>query len=307
QHQQQQQSKDHIHTASLFLVAVLTTLSNYSGIVDITLVPLVADLMLHSWHWCAIFSACIACTVLPLYITSSRQRVWHALWLPSVVCSVSASDLTLILRPHPASSLLSLGFIMWGAAAIPSICFAIGYIRRISRSWRLSVLVPPLAVVSQLALGIMSLGVQSRRVWGDTVGPATAPLLLGELAMAAGAILGLVLWAASAAWFINAHVLAVWLRRGRQQGNWLSVSVCQVAYPVASFTMATVYVARIWSSHSALMCSRLLIGYLSVVLLAVPAARAAVGTMRFTRRMARSRLDTSRSRQLPTYGTIEHL
>ncbi|KAJ2662200.1 hypothetical protein IW148_003089 [Coemansia sp. RSA 1199] len=296
---------DHVFVCAQFVVAVLTTLSNFSGTIDLVLVPLVSDILLHVWHWCAVLSACVAVLALPLYITSDRPRMWHMLWLPCVVCSVSASDLSLVLQAQDASSLLSLGFVMWGASIIPSVCFAIGHIRRSLRSCELSVLIPPLAVVSQLALGVMALGVQSKRVWGGTVGPATAPLLLGELAMAAGAVLGLVLWAASAAWFVNAHVLVVWMQWRRRSTGW-SISVCKAAYPVASFTMATIYVARVWSSRSALLCSQFLIAYLSFVLLVVPVARAIVGTARLFRRMCTPRIN-SNDRRLPTYGAIQSM
>ncbi|KAJ2150942.1 hypothetical protein J3F82_003664 [Coemansia sp. RSA 637] len=295
---------DHIFVCAQFVVAVLTTISNFSGTVDLVLVPLVSDLLLHVWQWCAVLSACVAVLALPLYITASGPRVWHMLWLPCVVCSASASDLSLVLQAQDASSLLSLGFVMWGASIIPGVCFAVGHIRRSLRSFELPTLISPLSVVSQLALGIMALGVQSKRVWGGTVGPATAPLLLGELAMAAGAVLGLVLWAASAAWFVNAHVLVAWMQWGHGSSGW-SISVCKVAYPVASFTMATIYVARVWSARSALVCSQFLIAYLSFVLLIVPVARAAVGTARLIRRMCKKRVTSDR--RLPTYGTIQSM
>ncbi|KAJ1778812.1 hypothetical protein LPJ67_006025, partial [Coemansia sp. RSA 1938] len=56
---------DHIFVCAQFVVAVLTTISNFSGTVDLVLVPLVSDLLLHVWQWCAVLSACVAVLALP--------------------------------------------------------------------------------------------------------------------------------------------------------------------------------------------------------------------------------------------------
>ncbi|KAJ2809602.1 hypothetical protein H4S07_003171 [Coemansia furcata] len=156
----------------------------------------------------------------------------------------------------------------------------------------------------------MSLGIQSRRVWADTVGPSTAPLLLGELAMAAGAILGLVLWASSAAWLINAHVLVIhkYRRRAEQQSVliipslaettlllvprqtrsviaecWRQVNplaACHAVYPLASFALASAYIAHIWDSSIALHLAQLMLAYVTVLMVAA-LARALYGTVQW--------------------------
>ncbi|KAJ2322014.1 hypothetical protein IWW52_000372 [Coemansia sp. RSA 2704] len=280
-----------LYTTSLLVVGVHTALSNYTGLVDIVVAPLFSDLMLRLWHWSAMISAGIAALAFPLYIaTPLPQRVqtrWSVLFLPSIVASASASDITLLLEPRKASSLLSLGYVFWGMVIIPAISFAVVDIRRqLTGSVQLFM---PLAVVSQLAMSVMALGIQSRRVWADSVGPANAPLLLGEMAMAAGAILGLILWAAAAAWFVNAHVVAIWLR---PRADWLST-----VYPVASFTLATIYLARIWASSTALLSARVLIAYVTTALLAIPTAR-------LTRRLTRS-ARSSDDQPPATYGTME--
>ncbi|KAJ1739926.1 hypothetical protein LPJ68_004242 [Coemansia sp. RSA 1086] len=262
---------DYIQQGAMLLVSVATMLSNYSGLIDITLVPLVADLALFLWRGCAILSMAMAALAFPLHVSSSQQLI-HRLFLPAIVTSVCASDLTLIQQPHVASPLLSLGYIMWGAVLIPSLCFAVRYIHLIIQQCRLSCLLSPLAHVSQLAVGVMSLGVQSQRVWASPVGPATAPLLLGELAMAAGAILGLLLWASAAMWFVGSHALA--LQGGFSRERVLKPQFALVL-PVASFALATMYVSRIWASASALVLSQLLILHASAILLLLPAAHLA--------------------------------
>ncbi|KAJ2901883.1 hypothetical protein GGI21_004631, partial [Coemansia aciculifera] len=251
-----------IEFSSLLLVSVFTTIANHSGIIDITSMPLLADIFLVLWKIGALASAVSAFTVLPTYViatirqsrTQQRRRrrgisaatsdhngdsedddttdphPWFLMLLPAIAASSAAGDLTMVLQPRDASDVLIYSFVLWGAAIAPALVFTISYIRHqvtrysllsssasvslLSSSSSLDVLFPS-APVSQLALAIMSLGIQSRRVWADTVGPSTAPLLLGELAMAAGAILGLVLWASSAAWLINAHVLVIHKYRRR--------------------------------------------------------------------------------------------
>ncbi|KAJ1899444.1 hypothetical protein LPJ66_002101 [Kickxella alabastrina] len=292
-------------------VCLLAAVSNFVGIVDITAAPLLADILLGIWRLCAIFGAVLTLTALPAFMaTAARYRrlpsdgqpkllPWYLLFLPGTVAGAAASELTLVLPPSRASGVLAAGYALWGASVVPALVFSILYIRQLmaaSISSRAvvkpsgSLLVMPLAPVSQMALGIMTLGIQSQRVWADTVGPATAPLLLGELAMAAGAILGLVLWGASTAWFINSHILLFTLqsnstsssssssnRRRRGLGICAVGKVafrtltdsCQPVYPLASFALATAVVARIWSSVVMLVLTRVLIAYLSIVLATV--------------------------------------
>ncbi|KAJ2743215.1 hypothetical protein GGI20_003922, partial [Coemansia sp. BCRC 34301] len=258
-----------IESSSLLLVSVLTAIANHSGIIDITSAPLVADILLAVWKVCAIASAASAFTVLPTYVIAtmrqSRRRgrrqpgtatlghhsdweadtadphPWFLLLLPAIAASSAAGDLTMVLQLRDASDVLIYSFVLWGAAIAPALVFTISYVRHQVARYSLmppgSALSPldvlfPSAPVSQLALAIMSLGIQSRRVWADAVGPSTAPLLLGELAMAAGAILGLVLWASSAAWLINAHVLVIhkyrrWLGR-REEQSFSSSSIASI-------------------------------------------------------------------------------
>ncbi|KAJ2450504.1 hypothetical protein EV183_004246 [Coemansia sp. RSA 2336] len=261
---------DHTHEATL-LVTVAIMLSNFSGLVDITLVPLVADLAVYVWRGGAFLSMAMAILAFPLHVRS-RQPTTHQLFLPAIVTSVCASDLTLIQQPRTASSLLSLGYVIWGAVLVPSLCFAVRYIRLVIGHRRLTCLLSPLALGSQLAVAVMGLGVQSQRVWASPVGPATAPLLLGELAMAAGAILGLLLWAAAAMWWVGAHALA-W-QNGFRYVHLLKPQFALVL-PLASFALATIYVARIWASTSALVLSQLLILYVSAIMLLQPAAYSA--------------------------------
>ncbi|KAJ2490365.1 Plasma membrane sulfite pump involved in sulfite metabolism [Coemansia sp. RSA 2052] len=347
--------KHAIESSSLLLVSVFTTIANHSGIIDITSAPLVADILLVLWKICAIASAASAFTVLPTYVIATmrqsrrwRQRrpgavtlehhndleddtmdpyPWFLMLLPAIAASSAAGDLTMVLQPREASDVLIYSFVLWGAAIAPALVFTVSYIRHQvshysllppgSTSSPLDVLSPS-APVSQLALAIMSLGIQSRRVWADTVGPSTAPLLLGELAMAAGAILGLVLWASSAAWLINAHVLVIHkyrrrLSRREEQnvggsnsialilpvttdtaaatllytaaprrnrsavaGCWQrinSFAACHAVYPLASFALATAYIARIWDSSTALHLTQLLLAYITA-LMAAALARA---------------------------------
>ncbi|KAJ2862059.1 Plasma membrane sulfite pump involved in sulfite metabolism [Coemansia aciculifera] len=342
------QLKQAIKSVSLLLVSVFATIANHSGIIDITSAPLVADIFLVVWKVCALASAVCAFLVLPAYVAatmrqSRRQRrrpasrpetaleyysesdpdlvdpyPWFLLLLPAITASSCAGDLTMVLQPRDASDVLIYSFVLWGAAIAPALVFTISYIRhQVSRYSQLppgSTTSPldvifPSAPVSQLALAIMSLGIQSRRVWADTVGPSTAPLLLGELAMAAGAILGLVLWASSAAWLINAHVLVIhkyrrWLRRSREEQNGVSLIIpptadttlllvprqtrsavagcwkqvnslaaCHAVYSLASFALATAYIARIWDSSIALHLAQLSLAYVTV-LMAVALVRA---------------------------------
>ncbi|KAJ2484594.1 hypothetical protein IWW37_006131 [Coemansia sp. RSA 2050] len=348
-----------IKSASLLLVSLFATIANYSGIIDITSVPLVADIFLVVWRICAMASAACALIVLPTYAATATRRSqsqsqsqsqgrrrrpnsvpdyysepdsdladpypWFLLLLPAIAASACAGDLTMVLQPRDASDVLIYGFVLWGAAIAPALVFTISYIRH--QVLRFTQLPPeaassaaldivfPSAPVSQLALAIMSLGIQSRRVWADTVGPSTAPLLLGELAMAAGAILGLVLWASSAAWLINAHVLVIhkhrrWQSHRRREEHASSVTLiaspiadttlllvprqtrsavaecwqqasslaaCHVVYPLASFALATAYVAHIWDSSIALRLTQLVLAYVSV-LMALALARALCAT-----------------------------
>ncbi|KAJ2806890.1 hypothetical protein H4R20_001510 [Coemansia guatemalensis] len=298
----------------LLLVSVLTALSNFSGLVDITLAPLVADLMLFLWKCCAGAASLLAIVAVPTYVFSAMRRqhpqasLYSLMFLPTVVASAATSDLTLILSLNDASKLLGMSYALWGMSVAPVLSFAVAHIRYAIRCFGgsdspLAVLIGPLGALSQLTLSIMALGLQSRRVWGDIVGPATAPLLLGELAMAAGAILGLVLWAALLAWFVHSHVLAIicsYRQFQRDQNHYLQqdptndsvnsstarmtwqyaagqcllgMPVCRVAYPLASFALATLYFARIWTSFGALLCSRFIIAYITLLLLLVPLAR----------------------------------
>ncbi|KAI7833604.1 hypothetical protein BX661DRAFT_196133 [Kickxella alabastrina] len=293
-------------------VCLLAAVSNFVGIVDITAAPLLADILVGIWRLCAIFGAVLTLTALPAFMaTAARYRrlpsdgrpkllPWYLLFLPGTVAGAAASELTLVLPPSRASGVLAAGYALWGASVVPALVFSILYIRQLMAASILSravvrpggsLLVMPLAPVSQLALGIMTLGIQSQRVWADTVGPATAPLLLGELAMAAGAILGLILWGASTAWFINSHILLFTLqssssssssnRRRRGLGICIVGKVafrtltdsCQPVYPLASFALATAVVARIWSSVVMLALTRVLIAYLSIVLATVGARK----------------------------------
>ncbi|KAJ2870262.1 hypothetical protein GGH93_005714, partial [Coemansia aciculifera] len=224
----------------------------------------------------------------------------------------------MVLQPRDASDVLIYSFVLWGAAITPALVFTIPYIRhQVSRCSQLppgSTTSPldvifPSAPVSQLALAIMSLGIQSRSVWADTVGPSTALLLPGELAMAAGTILGLMLWASSAAWLINTHVLVIykyhhWLSRRREEQNGValiipptadvtlllvmrqtrsavaacwrqvnSLAACHAVYSLASFALATAYIARICDSSIALHLTQLMLAYVTV-LMAVALVRA---------------------------------
>ncbi|KAJ1942620.1 hypothetical protein FBU59_003146 [Linderina macrospora] len=177
-------------------------------------------------------------------------------------------------------------FVLWGFSITPLLAFTAAYIKSRLHQRRESGELPtsmldlllPLAPTSQATLAIMSLGVQSRRVWADTVGPATAPLLLGEMAMAVGAILGLMLWASAAAWFISAHVLIVvsWAKQmQRNDGNCLSrlwqptvskLAMCHAVYPVGSFAMATAYLAYVWDSPTALYTAEVLVIWVALLL-----------------------------------------
>ncbi|KAJ1813948.1 Plasma membrane sulfite pump involved in sulfite metabolism [Coemansia sp. RSA 2675] len=365
-----------IKSVGLLLVSVFATVANYSGIIDITSVPLVADIFLVVWKICAMASAACALIVLPTYVATtmrqsqSRRRrrpdtvpdfysepdsgvvdpyPWFLLLLPAIAASASAGDLTMVLQPRDASAVLIYSFVLWGAAIAPALVFTISYIRhQVSRytqlppeaasSFSLDVLFPS-APVSQLALAIMSLGIQSRRVWADTVGPSTAPLLLGELAMAAGAILGLVLWASSAAWLINAHVLVIhkyrrWQshRRREEHNNsvtliaspiadttillvprqtrsavaecWQQVNflaACHAVYPLASFALATAYVSHIWDSSIALHLTQLMLAYVSV-LMAVALARALCVSAQWIAAAAANYFGCRRSRS--TYSNL---
>ncbi|KAJ1720635.1 hypothetical protein LPJ53_004764 [Coemansia erecta] len=252
-------------------LSLLALVSNFSGIVDITRAPLLADILQGVWRLCAVFGAVVALTALPLSLRhgDSRRISWYLLFIPGVAAASTASELSMVLSESRASGVLTAGYLLWGASAAPALGLTIQNVRhRLHQGPSTKDLVVPLAPVSQLALGIMTLGIESRRVWADTVGPSTAPLLLGELAMAAGAILGLVLWAAAAAWLVNSHLIITMTAVpcnvisicGRLTESW------QIVYPVASFAMATAVLARIWSSATALMLARILIAYLTVAI-----------------------------------------
>ncbi|KAJ2096918.1 hypothetical protein GGI16_004701 [Coemansia sp. S142-1] len=342
---------------------MFATIANHSGIIDITAVPLVADIFLVVWKVCALASAACAFLVLPAYVAAAmrqnrRQRrrpaprpetaldysdsepdmvyPWFLLLLPAIAASSCAGDLTMVLQPRDASDVLIYSFVLWGAAIAPALVFTISYIRYQvtrysqlppdSRASPLDVIFPSVSV-SQLALSIMSLGIQSRRVWADTVGPSTAPLLLGELAMAAGAILGLMLWASSAAWLINAHVLVIhkyrrWQSRREEEQNsvafvpsiaalclvprqtrsavagcWQqvnSLAACHAVYPLASFALATAYVASIWDSSIALHLTQLMLAYVTV-LMALALVRALYAVTRWISAAAANVLGCRRS------------
>ncbi|KAI8319174.1 hypothetical protein GQ54DRAFT_45785 [Martensiomyces pterosporus] len=351
--------KHAIEFVCLLPVSVFSTCSNLSGIIDITSAPLLADIAFVLWRVCALPSLALAVLVAPIYIfvcvrasrIQRRQRdaaveaqhagdeqstthqllPWYLLLLPSIVASSTASDLTLILEPKDASNILMLAFVLWGSSIGPSLIFTGGYIKQLVtnsaiparqlRNNNLSDFTFPLAPLAQLALGIMTLGIQSRRIWADTVGPARAPLLLGEIAMAVGAMLGLVLWAISAAWFINSHMLVIlkhWRRRnngardGRSEAGAQSpgsggqllrtaasgsgwhcgkLDMCAAVYPVGSFALATVYVTHIWSSFSALVLTQMLLWLLTLLMLAI-FARSAMDSVRYV-------INASRRRQAP--------
>ncbi|KAJ2162780.1 hypothetical protein GGF46_000341 [Coemansia sp. RSA 552] len=298
-----------LHLAILFLLATQTTVANITGVVDLLVAPLAGDLLRVAWRAGAAASTLLATLALPLYIARAQYSVpCHLLFLPGIAATAAAADLALVLPTRAASAVLTLAFSLWGAGVIPALTFSVAHIHQSIRQISarrpedgprpvLRVLASPLATVSQLALAIMALGVQSRRVWGDTVGPATAPLLLGELAMAAGAILGLIFWAAAAAWFVHSHIAAATAhlrQHDRRLLLWqLPTASAHLMYPLASFTLATIYVTRIWRSYSALLISRLLIVYLSMHLLAMVVCLFACGIGSLQSRRRRRRVSSS--------------
>ncbi|KAJ2719368.1 hypothetical protein GGI07_005249 [Coemansia sp. Benny D115] len=321
-------------------VSLLAIVSNFSGIVDITTAPLVADLLLGTWRLCAVLSAVLMLTALPAFMAASPSRrryhdyrlllPWYLLFLPAIAASSAASELTLVLPAARASGVLAAGYALWGGSVIPALAFAVLYIKQHMAIRRhdgngndnnngngngtlgnstataedgglgndsvalsdLKQYLEPLAPLSQLALGIMSLGVQGRRVWSDSVGATTAPLLLGELSMAAGAILGLIFWASSAAWFLHAHLLAALAISTRSAHHYQqrhsgysalftslspratcvgklcleATSTCHPIYPVASLAIASATLARIWSSTTLLMLTQALLVYTSILI-----------------------------------------
>ncbi|KAJ2716989.1 hypothetical protein H4R19_000298 [Coemansia spiralis] len=280
---------------SLLVVAALTAVADFAAVVDITQAPLVADTMMGLWRSCAAAALLLTVAALPIYLTAPTPAPadaprWHLLVLPAVAASAAAGELAQAVAPHNAAGLLGHAYVLWGASVVPALCFAVVQARSACAiapsipAGRLApVLAAPLTTVALLAAAIMALGIHGRRVWNDPATPASTPLLLGELAMAGGAILGLLLWAAAAAWFATAHVLAIMAPRppgARMAGRQLCAAAwstaAQLAYPLAAFALATIYLARIWSSVSALLCARVLLAYLTLLLLVVPAAGTAL-------------------------------
>ncbi|KAJ1798212.1 Plasma membrane sulfite pump involved in sulfite metabolism, partial [Coemansia sp. RSA 2598] len=273
-------------------LSMLATVANFCGLVDITAMPLLADIFLGIWRLCAVFGAVVSITALPLYVLlrpryhagdagiaqqqqqqQHRLAPWFLLYIPGIVAASTASELAAILPNQQASSMLVSGYILWGSSVVPALSFTVVFLKArlgLQRQPNVHHLVLPLSLLSQTALGIMTLGIQSQRVWADsTSGPATAPLLLGEMAVAAGAILGMVFWAAAAAWFVSSHLVV--LLRTTSPKNMLRalgmlVTTRIVAFPVASFAIATAVFARIWRSMAALALARLLLIYVGVIL-----------------------------------------
>lgn len=224
-----------IESISIFLVSVFASMANFAGIIDITQSPLLADIFLCVWNHFSLISGVLALSVLPIFMCIRQSQLpWHLLYLPAIMAASTASELTTIVEDTDASGLLMNGYLLWGIACIPALAFAISYIRR-----NLEEGLMPLAVVSQLSLSVMTLGIHGRRVWAESKGPSKAPLLLGELAMAWGAVGGVVLWAMSLVWFVSAHA-NLW--RHRRINGWEGV------FPLASFALASVYVVRIWGT-----------------------------------------------------------
>ncbi|KAJ1839275.1 hypothetical protein LPJ73_006818, partial [Coemansia sp. RSA 2703] len=154
---------------SLAPLSLLTLVSNFCGIVDITRAPLLADLLQGIWRLCAVFSAALTLTALPLSLRFG-QAPWYLLCIPATASASTASQLSTVLSTMRASHVLSSGYLLWGASALPALALAVQNVRRRLRraSTETCDLVVPLAPVSQLALGIMALGIESRRVWADT-------------------------------------------------------------------------------------------------------------------------------------------
>ncbi|KAJ1880425.1 Plasma membrane sulfite pump involved in sulfite metabolism [Coemansia sp. RSA 1722] len=265
-------------------LALLASVANFCGLVDITAMPLLADVFLGIWRICACFGAIASITALPIYLMvkmrcsqlgmqqQHKQAPWFLLYIPGIVAATTASELAAILPNKRASEVLFSGYLLWGSSVIPALAFAIVFVRaRLSLTRQPNVyhLILPLSLMSQTALSIMALGIQSQRVWTDTSGPATAPLLLGEIAMASGAILGMVFWAAAAAWFVNSHLVVVLKTtspRNLLVALRLLITTRIVAFPVASFAIATAALARIWHSTMALALTKVLLVYVGCIL-----------------------------------------
>ncbi|KAJ1880467.1 hypothetical protein LPJ57_002232 [Coemansia sp. RSA 486] len=270
-------------------LALLASVANFCGLVDITAMPLLADVFLGIWRICACFGAMASITALPIYLMvkmrcsrlgmqqqqqqqQHKQAPWFLLYIPGIVAATTASELAAILPNKRASEVLFSGYLLWGSSVIPALAFAVVFVRaRLSLTRQPNVyhLILPLSLMSQTALSIMALGIQSQRVWTDTGGPATAPLLLGEMAMASGAILGMVFWAAAAAWFVSSHLAVVLKTTGPRSllvALRLLITTRIVAFPVASFAIATAALARIWHSTMALALTKVLLAYVGCIL-----------------------------------------
>ncbi|KAJ2380849.1 hypothetical protein GGI05_006167, partial [Coemansia sp. RSA 2603] len=133
-HQQQQLEQDErscsatvhrmIAYGSLAPLSLLTLVSNFCGIVDITRAPLLADVLQGIWRLCAVFSAALTLTALPLSLRFG-QAPWYLLCIPATASASTASQLSTVLSTMRASHVLSSGYLLWGASALPALALAV--------------------------------------------------------------------------------------------------------------------------------------------------------------------------------------
>ncbi|KAJ1987664.1 hypothetical protein GGI25_005654 [Coemansia spiralis] len=207
-------------TVHLIVLSLPLMVSNLSGIIDITHMPLVADLLLFVWQCAAVVSLFLAVFRFPN----------STVLLPLV--AMAASDLSIVLDPHVASRVLAQGLAIWGTSIVARDHLAL------------------------MAAAVMALGIQCRRVWASS----HEPLLVGELTMAVGAILGLLLWAAALFQLTGALLL-----------RWRQIKV-DVFYQVVACALACAYVARIWGSKQVLLVANALL-FCAIGVVVVVAAR----------------------------------
>ncbi|KAJ2769386.1 hypothetical protein IWQ57_003129 [Coemansia nantahalensis] len=161
---------------SLLLVAVLTAVADFAGVVDITRAPLAADVLVGLWRSCAAAGLLLTVAALPIYIAAPEQPAgdaprWHLLVLPGVAAAAAAGELAQAVAPHHAAGLLGHAYVLWGAGVVPALCLALVQARRAcavaphTPVGRLApALAAPLATTALLAAGIMALGIHGRRV-----------------------------------------------------------------------------------------------------------------------------------------------
>ncbi|OMJ13975.1 Sulfite efflux pump SSU1 [Smittium culicis] len=206
-----------------------------------------------------VFLMLFSCLVVPFYKMAIHKNSFDkmfATWLlpvvPAVVTAASGSVVAQVLDTEKAKLVILLSYIIWGMGVPLSLCIVAFYysktvIHTLPPPEMLLSVFLPLGPLGQGSFGIVNLGIAANKLFAASNQDFVPVELIGQVAHAGGALVGLVMWGFGVFWLVMAIASTIYgLKRGKVAFN---IGWWGLTFPTGVFISATNTFAKEFSNN----------------------------------------------------------